>query len=631
MPPVLGAAAAAALTQFAISVAISVALTFVSRLLAPKPKSPVNQDRGIAITVRSSIEPRQITYGTDVVGGLLAFADTSGSSNQYLHLVIALNHGQIGAIDEVILDDTSITSAQLNASGVVTSGRFANKVRIKKHLGTNNQDADASLVSEIVSWTTNHRLRGVAYVYLRLEFDRDVFPTGIPSIRAKIRGQLVWDPRANPGAPSVKAFSDTASLCQLDWAMKVDGYNLGLTEIDETTWAAAANVCDEAVELANTGSPPETEGRYTCDGSFRLDRKRRDVMRDLLDASLGTIVWQQGSLRGYTASATVASDSFTVDDLRADIDVSAGPGRDSVFNAVRGTYLDETQRFIPTSFASVTNATYQADDNGERIWEDINLSFTKGSARAQRMAKLVLDLSRQGITVTWPCKLKKLNVAVWDTVLVTVDDLGWSEKKFRITDFVITPDGGIDLTLREEADALYTWDPADEVTIDPAPDTNLPNPFTVSLPTGLNVGSEQVATSGGDETFRISINWDQPADAFVLNGGRTELQWKENAASIWRPSWFVDGAETSSLIYMLELGISYDVRIRFVNSIGVRSAWSTLSDFTVTSPAGVLTELDYGEAVGSPTTDITDSFDYGEAVGSPTTDITATLDYGEAS
>ena len=45
---------------------------------------------------------------------------------------------------------------------------FEGKVRIKKHLGTSTQLADADLVSDVSQWTTDHRIRGKAYIYVRL-------------------------------------------------------------------------------------------------------------------------------------------------------------------------------------------------------------------------------------------------------------------------------------------------------------------------------------------------------------------------------------------------------------------------------------------------------------------------------
>ncbi|MGH8595821.1 MAG: phage tail protein, partial [Gammaproteobacteria bacterium] len=385
MPPLVAGITVAAVAKFALTVAISLALSFIARLLTPKPKGA--QDRGLPLTIRSSIAPRQYVYGTTVVGGVLVFATLSGSTNQYLHFVVALAGHEVAGIDSIFFDDVEIANGALNGSGLVTTGRFANKVRVKKHLGADDQTADSDLVSEVGVWTTTHRLRGIAYVYLRLEFDRDVFPAGIPEIRVGVRGRKLWDLRSDPSDSSIKAFTNNAALCQLDYAMSTDGFNLTADKIHLASWAAAANICDEPVELAATGSPPLTEARYTCDGAFHLGVRRLDIMRDLMNATLGAVVWQQGQLRGYAAAATAANPTaLTVDDLRDGISVVTRPSRDQLFNRVRGTYIDAEHHYIPTSFAPVTNVAYLAEDNDDPIWQDMTLDFTTGHARAQRMA-----------------------------------------------------------------------------------------------------------------------------------------------------------------------------------------------------------------------------------------------------
>ena len=83
----------------------------------------------------------------------------------------------------------------LDGSGNVTSpSKYNGKVRIKLHLGSPDQTADTFLVDESAHWTTQHRLRGIAYMYVRLAFDADVFPNGIPEITATISGKKVYDP-----------------------------------------------------------------------------------------------------------------------------------------------------------------------------------------------------------------------------------------------------------------------------------------------------------------------------------------------------------------------------------------------------------------------------------------------------
>lgn len=592
MPPVAGAAVAAlgaGLAQgFTAAVlvktfAISLALGFVQQALAPKPKSPRLgnlDDRGSPQMVRSSIEPHQVIYGTAKVSGPLAFAEVTGANKQYLHLVVPLAGHEVTGIDSVFFNDIEIAPGALDGAGNVVSGRFAGHARIKKHLGGDGQTADSSLVAEVANWTNAHRGRGVAYLYLRLKWNRDVYPTGIPNVTAVVRGRKVWDPRSDPGDPAVKSYSTSAALCALDYAMAGFGFGAPLSEIHEASWVAAANVCDEAVGLKAGG----TQARYDCNGAFQIDDKPLAIMDDLLTAMGGTLVYQQGAFRGYAAAATVASGSLDESDLRGELRVVPRPSRSQSFNAVRGSFVDADDGFLVTDFPPVTNATYQAEDAGVQVFKEIELPFTTNKARAQRIGSLHLHRARQGITVQFPAKLNKFALAPWDVVTVSIARLGWSNKEFRVLEWALAEDGGVDLTLQEEAAAVYAWDPQDEIATDPAPDTNLPDPFTVEPLTGLAVASGSGALflkADGTVVSRIKASWDAPGDLFVSDGGQIEVQAKKSADADWRRIGLFPGDAVEVFVFEVEDGIAYDVRVRAVNSLGVRSAFTTASNHVV--------------------------------------------------
>jgi hypothetical protein len=71
-------------------------------------------------------------------------------------------------------------------------------VRVKKYVG-NQTAADATLITESGGeWTSEHVGYGVPYLYIRLEYDQDVFGAiGIPTVSAICRGAIVYDPRRN--------------------------------------------------------------------------------------------------------------------------------------------------------------------------------------------------------------------------------------------------------------------------------------------------------------------------------------------------------------------------------------------------------------------------------------------------
>ena len=86
-------------------------------------------------------------------------------NDKYLHIVLSLADQESEEIGEIWFDDVSIPLIILTVR-VVTSGPYANKVRIKI-FGNNGQTADADLVSETLA-TLNFRGRGVTYIYVRL-------------------------------------------------------------------------------------------------------------------------------------------------------------------------------------------------------------------------------------------------------------------------------------------------------------------------------------------------------------------------------------------------------------------------------------------------------------------------------
>jgi hypothetical protein len=296
------------------------------------------------------------------------------------------------------------------------------------------------------------------------------------------------------------------------------------------------------------------------------------------------LVYQQGTYRLYAGAAAVATFALDESDLRAPLRLRPRPPRRDLYNAVRGSFVDPAQYWQPTEFPPLVNAAYESQDGAQRIFRDIELPFTNDPAAAQRLAKIHLGKSRQGLSVEFPAKLTGLNIAVWDVVQVSIARLGWVAKEFRVLGWNLSADGGVDLVLQEESPAAYAWSAGDASAADAAPDTNLPSPFTVAPPTALALasGTPHLYTRLDGTVFsRIKASWTSPADAFVTSGGRIEIQYKKSGDAAWQPSQFVSGDATAAYILDVQDGQSYDARARAVNGIGVASAWATASNHVV--------------------------------------------------
>lgn len=527
-------------------------------------------DNGVTWYDEYTDSTREIT-GYSVSGGVYTFSSNDAGKeveighkktvtdveNGYLHLVVALAGHECESIEEVYLNDEAVGT--LDANGLATTGRFSGLVRIKKHLGSTSQAADPDLVQEVSQWTTAHRLRGVCYVYVRLEWDQDAFPNGMPNVKALVKGNKVYDPRT-----STTAYSDNWALCVRDYLTTDYGLKAAL-DVNDASVIAAANICDESVSV-----PSGTQYRYTCNGSFKLDQKPSEIMEGLVSAASGACVWTQGEYKVYAGAYTSPAMTITEDMLRGPIKVRPRISRKSLFNAVKGTFADPEKDYQQTDFPPVTNSTYETQDGGERIYRDITLDYTNDSYAAQRIAKIALERSRQGITVEMPCNYSAFKLAIWDTVQVTIHRLGWSNKVFRVVDWTHPPDGGVDLVLQEEASAVYDWNSGNATTIDPAPDTNLPSAFTVQQPGAPEVREELYATvDGSGVKVKAIVEWSSAKDAFVR---RYQLEYKPNISQTWTAIQDIDGNRYE----ILDINPGrYDFRVKAINSLGVSSEYST--------------------------------------------------------
>ena len=252
-----GVTLGALITTFLINVSITVGLTILSRALSPsRPStSPKDKQAGSWNTriqqSDSPIAPREIVYGEVRNSGPTAYKGVT-SDGKYLHLIVLLSATEVEDIPVVFLDDYPIYMDELNAKGyVVASGnKFKGRTRIVVHKGSPTQAVDAGLENAVSKWTSNHRLRGIAYIYLRLQYDRDVFST-LPLISAYIKGKKIRDIRLSSTS---SVFSINPALILRDYmttSVRDMGVGFETADIDRTLLAATANTCEEFVDVTD--------------------------------------------------------------------------------------------------------------------------------------------------------------------------------------------------------------------------------------------------------------------------------------------------------------------------------------------------------------------------------------------
>lgn len=510
-------------------------------------------------TIRSSVAPRQVVYGTARVSGPIVYASSSGDAKQFLHLVIPVAGHRVDGPLALWINDERI--AWVN--GVHTEGKYANRLRTFFAAG-GQTTANGDLIAETGGeWTADHVLRETAYMYVRLEYDRDVFANGPGALSVEMRGHnQIVDPRTN-----VTGYSNNPALCILHYLTSADGLACSADEIDTASFTAAANVCDEFVTIAASGT---TQRRYTLDGAFSLDATPLDIIDDMLTSCAGTLVYVQGKYRLYAGAYDAPTDTLTASDLAGPVELVTKPPRRELFNTVRGTFINPSRNWQASEFPAYSEAAIVSAD-GETITRDVEWPFTTDETRAQRLAKLTLRRAREALTVRVPVKYAGLRYCVWQTLNVTLADFGWTNKPFRIVAWTFDAESGIiNLTLREESANSYAWQFGDAQPLPLAPDTNLVDPLAIPAPTNLAVAASTALQADGSVAPALLVTWTASAFAFLI---AHEVQWRVSGAADWNSAEVPVGTNRFVIAPVL-IGTAYQVRVRGVTGIA-RGAWST--------------------------------------------------------
>lgn len=580
-----------AATTIALSTAVSLGLNaLTSKFFSPKAKkqTPTNLDSSINVTAREALAPRRIIYGQTRLGGTIVYI-SSTDNNLFLHVVIALCEGPIQAVDSVYFNEELLVIDPSN--GWVMSGNYNKNGNpyaiIFPHLGEPDQAADPTLVALDPAWTAEHRLRGVAYLYVRLQWDSTVFTTGMPNITAVVRGRRdIYDPRTG-----LTGYTDNAALCIRHFLLyphRKGGVGAAPSEIDDDNFAAQANICGENVSLAAGG----VESRYTINGVIQLGSQNapQSTIESMLTACAGDMVYAAGQFVLTVGTWRTPTFAITEDMLAGPITLQTRQTMQSQFNAIKGSFVNPAARYEAADYPALTSTVFEDEDGGDQIFEDLPLEFTTSSTRAQRIAKIALFRSREPIELSLSCNLSAYEVTVGDVVTFSRARYGWVNKPFEVRSWnwkvqtkndvpVIT----IELSLREISSAVFDWNATEEQLLAAQPATSLPAWGEVDAVTNLRAvaGSDELIISNdGTIISRIKVTWGASANAFVE---RYEVRWKLTTDTFFgNPA--VVGVSTDPTYYISPVvdGATYVVEVRPLTTTGSTSeTWSTTTVFVV--------------------------------------------------
>jgi hypothetical protein len=484
-------------------------------------------------------------------------------SNHLLHLVLVLASHQCEAIDAIYFGNDLV---ELDGAGNAT-GKYAGHVYIEKYLGSDTQPASAALIAAAPDkWTTEHRGRGHCYLYVRLLRNNNLFPQGMPNISVEMRGRnQIFDVR-----DSGTRYTENAALIIADY-LNNSTFGLGAaytSEIDSTQLIAAANLCDEDLSLAAGG----WEKRYAINGVINTGQTPQDILGKLLTAMAGQIVYIGGKWFVHPGAWVAPAMSFAEGDCAGNIQVSPAISNRDKFNAVKGVYVSPANLWQPSDFPAIQSSTFKTQDNNELRWADIELPFTITASAAQRLAKIFLLENRQQITCTVPMKMQAYRAKPPEVIQFSNAFYGWTNKNFRIQElkFAFGETLTTRLALRETDSTVYDWSTSEEQAVDPAPNTQLPDPGVVKPPGVVTVTEEVYRNFGSGAKSKAIVTWVDAGDSSVVG---YDVQWLNRDTG-------VSVSDTGVVGNRYEIfdttAATYLVQVRGYNILGARSTWSAV-------------------------------------------------------
>lgn len=482
----------------------------------------------------SSIASVPIVYGRRLVGTKRIYLNVN-EDNEYLHMVVALSEGQIGRIrkvffnDELAVDFTSATAAQtgsvpggesIDPGSLTIIEKFRANLRMRYRLGTPTQTAIAYVTTAFpTDWTVNARCKGVAIAYFEMKFDRDVYQQ-IPSITVEIDGIEIsrvdnlatrYSVFTNPS--HADSFGANPADVLYDYLTDpIYGKALAADQIDINSFITARAYCEETI-TETFGATTESFSRYLINGHVGPDATLYDNVRVILSSFNGFLVYTNGQyrlliMRPRTGAQLVDANlyQFGEDNMIGPSDLQLG-NKQSRFNQVKMTYFDREQRYTP-NMVYYSNATYRARDNDQILEREVELNMVTDQRQANYIAALILNQSRYTASLNWTAPYTALQVEVGDVVALTIPNLGFTAKQFRIMSVSINQDSTLQFSGSEYDDDIYTVGTLTELalpgTVTVPPDSSLFQQV-VTPPSALVATARRVENADGSTSSMIEV------------------------------------------------------------------------------------------------------------------------------
>lgn len=586
----------ALIAQAVIGTAIGLGIGYLAqKLFAP---TPPKQPRGIQQGLQLSTNvPRSIVVGKCAVAGSLHYWQFTGANNNVLKLVIALSDWPSGNITGLYVDGrriilngdgsvgawASIQTVDTNGNVIDTYNSTTNKyhghIHITYYNGDWDQLADADLVSESSgNLTSDFRLRGVTYVIVKLVYDANVFPGGIPQMLFEFEGAKLYDLRKDSTAGGAGLHrwddlttwetTDNPGVIHYNWrrglwynGIHLYGMKTPAEALSQTRFAGAATFCSTVVSYYTdeTHTTTANGSMYSMNGLININVENRQILSDIM-ACYGATESEIGGMYSPVFGAQSISATITDDDIVLDDPFRYSPYRagGDVKNIVHGSFADPNQSYQVTDLPPRFNSTDITNDGGAYPTY-VSLTYVTRSDQAQRLMELERKRQRLQKIITMSVVPELAILEVGDWVTLNIDSEGISGLTCEVMSTALTVEPKIPITLREVSTTLFDFGLAD-IQFRGAPKAIVDGEPSDGNVTGVVVTTFLLEASAGIQRPGLNISWDAITDPTVST---IDIEYRVVGSTSSLAKTIVDVSSTSyAFVDGIQSGVTYEMRAK---------------------------------------------------------------------
>ena len=442
--------------------------------------------RALLVNKNSNNSGIPLVYGKYRMGGVRVYLETSNGSgsianndagNEYFNMVMTMCEGEMGVPKDIYFGDiiiwTNTGSNYSVSNGAYTLNSFVAgteysgaNISIVYHDGRADQTVDTMIQNSVGNgvWTNNHRLRGIAYLAIKIQANAEIFAGGVPVVTATLDGKDIPDVQfiseGQTSTPAVEEGENSNPANVIYDYLTNTIYGKGLDHTTTGSYQAGLDIDIASFKQARLdliAAYSGGTGSNMFNGTLSTGQKLYENLQRLARSCNGMLTFSGGKYRliiqkkGETVPQTAGTDNashlFSEDNILGQVTVNRGK-KSTKINKVTAGFTDQATNYIDNII--VTNdAGALAEDNGTVLEASLDHQLTTNSAFVTRMNEYRIDKTRNQTAIVFTASHKALAVECGDIIKVTQVALGWDNKLFRAVTITLNSDNEVAISAIE--------------------------------------------------------------------------------------------------------------------------------------------------------------------------------------